>query len=47
MNTRVKVLLVSSIGIVGGLLIWHFTGLYKEGRVIAEKKLAEYLEANK
>jgi len=33
--------------IVFALVIWHFTGLYREGKVIAEKKLNDYLEENK
>jgi hypothetical protein len=47
MNIKVKMLLISSLAIVGGLIIWHFTGLYREGRVITEKKLVDYLEMNK
>ena len=47
MNMKIKMLLISSVAIVGGLVVWHFTGLFKEGRELTEKKLIEYLEANK
>jgi len=47
MDKKIKIVIIGICAVLGGLVIWHFTGLYKEGKVITEQKLNRILEENK
>lgn len=47
MNKKIKIIIIAIMAIILGLIGWHFTGLYKESKIMAEKKMNEYLEENK
>jgi hypothetical protein len=51
LNKKLAAALITAAAIGGGLIIWHFTGLYREGKAIVEKELitryGDILEENK